>query len=264
MGDSDFLHQRLGDVSAPIFGRDVENAQLFSVCDPATDKLIALFKAAINQELAHHQTAAASDSPWYVARVGTRLASAMPVADTLYQQPTKSALRAATWEFPLLCVYRIESVDDEATLWKERTAWTWGVDYILGDLNIEEQRKLGAALTYVHHVLKLVVAKQGHPAYESGALQFGTGKGGFDAVQITKAQLGPAEFGEQGEGFIMHALHLDLLTTETDEPTDEEAPLAGMSLSLGLGGGEGVVPDALQIETEHPGEKLDALEPPTS
>jgi len=267
MADNDYLYQRLGDVPFPVFDRDVAdapNAELYTVCDPATDLLLALFKAAINHELAHHQTSPATDSAWYKARVGTSLSAAMPVADTLYQQPTKQVMRAAKWGFPLLCIYRVEAVDDQATLYKERTVWTWGVDYIMGELTIEDQRKLGAALVYVHHLLHRVIEQQGHPAYQSGAVQFGTGKGGFDSIRLTKAQLGAAEFGEQGEGLIMHALHLDLETVETADPTAEDAPLAGMSLSLGLGGGEGTIPDALQLETEHPGEKLDSLDPPTS
>lgn len=248
MSDNDFLFRKFGDVAFPTGA--VQNAQLFSILDPARDKLIALFKAAINQELAHSTTTVAANSPWSIVRANTILSNAMPVQDVSYLQPTSDLLKESNWGMPLLCVYRTSAIHEEFTLQREMIRTTWGVDYILPPLAADERRKLAAMLVGVRSLLTLVIRKRSHPAYQGGALQFGQGYGGFDTMRITASAEGPAQFSDQAGSNYYYAVHLDIETTELDNTTESYTDFDGVDLSVGLGGADGTLPDAVQARTD--------------
>lgn len=248
MSDIDFLFQKFGDVTFPT--GTVQDKQLFSVLDPARDKLLALFSAAINQELGGSTTTVVATSPWGVARVGTSLSATQPVQDVCYLQPTSDLMKEAGWSFPLLALYRTSAVHEEFSLQREVVRTTWGVDYILPPLPAEDRRKLGAILAGVRLLLNLVIRKRSHPAYQNGTLQFGQGYGGFDTMKIVSSNEGPAQFSDQAGSNYYYAVHFDIETTELDNTTMTYTDFAGVDLSVGVGGADDTLPDAVQARTD--------------
>lgn len=248
MSDLNYLFRKFGDVEFPVGA--VQNGQLFSVLDPARDKLLALFKAAINQELGGSPTSVVANSPWAIARANTVLSSALPVQDVSYLQPTGDLMRESNWGMPLLCCYRTSAIHEEFTLQREVIRTTWGVDYILPPLAADERRKLAAMLVGVRSLLTLVVRKRSHPAYQNGKLQFGQGYGGFDVMKVLSSAEGPAQFSDQAGSNYYYAVHLDIETTELDNTTESYTDFDGVDLSVGIGGADGILPDAVQARTD--------------
>lgn len=249
MSDVDFLYQKFGDVEFPTL--DVQNAQLFSALDPARDKLLAFFRAAINQEMGGGTNAVTATSAWGIARVGTSLSSALPVQDVCYLAPTPDLMREASWNFPLLCCYRTSATHEEFSLQRELIRTTWGVDYILPPLPADDRRKLAAMLAGVRALLTLLVRKRSHPAYQNGTLQFGQGYGGFDTMRIVSSVEGPVAFSDQTGGNFYYAVHLDIETTELDDTLPgTTTPFEGVDISVGVGGGDGTLPNAVEARTD--------------
>ncbi len=237
------LYRQVGEVHLPTAAGDVTNAQLFSCFDPGADILRGLFTAAINAEL----TAA-----WNVVRVGTALATVAPVQDSTYQLPDKALLREAKFQFPLLAVTRGDWEITEHTLDQEMLKQQWSIDYVLGPLSPEDFRKLGAVLNAVRTVVQQTIRMRGHPTYQSGALQFFDGKGHFASVKLLSGKQGPATWGPEGEGMIVHVLSMVLETEEHDyDMPGRDAAFAGFSLSTNAGGAaEGVVPREIEVASE--------------
>lgn len=248
MSDDDYIYRKFGDVAFPT--PDVQNTQLFSVLDPARDKLLAFFQTAINQELAHSTTATKSDSPWGIASANTVLASTLPVQDVCYLQPSSDLVKEASWGMPLLCVYRTSAIHEEFTLYREVIKTTWGVDYILPPLPADDRRKLAGVLPGVRALLTLLIRKRSHPAYQSGTLQFGQGYGGFDVMRILTSNEGPVAFSDREGSNYYYAVHFDIETTELDDTTQTYASFEGADVNVGVGGGDGILPDAVQVRTD--------------
>lgn len=248
MSDDDFLYRKLGDVEFPLL--PVQNAQLFSALDPARDKLLAFFKAAINQELAQSTTTITAGSPWALATAGTTLSSAMPVQDVCYLQPTSDLVKEASWGMPLLCCYRTSAVHEEFTLYREVVRTTWGVDYILPPLPADDRRKIAAMLPGVRALLTLLVRRRSHPAYQDGALQFGQGYGGFDVLKVTASNEGPVAFSDRENSNFYYAVHLDIETTELDNTIETLTTFDGVDLSVGIESDSGTLPDAVLARTD--------------
>jgi hypothetical protein len=251
MSTLDFLYERFGGFESPTDGADVEDGQLFSVFDPVRDRFAALFRAAINQEIAGDPDTVQTGSPWAVARVGTTHAAALPVADTLYQQPTKALLREAKFVYPLLAVYRQTEEHNEHSLYIDKAVCTWGIDYVLGPLTPEDYRKLAGPLVAARRIMQLCVRRRGHPAYESGALQFGEGKGSLMRVRLRRSVEGAAAWGDEEEGQIFYATHIELETEERDDQDSTVFPdFAGASVNVGVGDRDQILPDVIQARTE--------------
>lgn len=265
MSDNDFLYLRYGDVNYPL--GEVQNGQLFSVADPARDSLITFFKSAINQEFGHSMTSVSATSPWGIARVGTSLASAMPVQDTAYLAPTPDLMREANWGMPLLCFYRISSAHDEFTLSIEQITTLWGLDYILPPLAPEDRRKLGGILNGIRTLIPLIVRESSHPAYNNGQVQFGVGYGGFRKVRVGNTTEGPVAFSDREGGNYYYSIHMEIETIELDNPlyeapefgnpnsgaitiSDKYTPLDGVDVNVGVGGSDGLLQDAIQARTD--------------
>lgn len=241
----------------PVVAADVANAQLFSCLDPAADMLLGLFQTAINAEL---------QAVWNVARAGTSLAAANPVQDTAYQLPDKALLREAKFGFPLLAITREEGEFSEHTLDQEEVKTKWSIDYILGPLTPEDFRKLAAVMNAVRSVILLTIRQRGHPTYRGGELQFFPGRGHFASVRLVSYKQGSAQWGPEGEGQVIYALQMVMETTEHEYgpegfvgepdphygPETMDPPFVGTSLSLGLGGDGGVIPDETAVRTEFP------------
>jgi len=244
-----------GGVSFPVDGAGVSDAELFSAVDPQTDLIIALFKSALNAELGGSTSTVTSTSWWAAARVGTTLATAMPVTDTLYQQPTKAFLGEARVRFPLLAVYRGAVEFEEHTFEEDNANWTWGVDYILGPLTPEDRRRIGAALTAAAKILQRVVRRRAHPSYAGGAVQFAgeTNQEVLGEWALKSGSIGPASFADDGEGVEYLGLHVELLGVERSHERDDIDPaFEGATYELGVGGTAGVIPNLVGLRTELP------------
>ena len=234
---AEHFYRRFGDLVLPVTSDDVADEQLFSALDPALDRLLDLFKVAINVELGGEADSVSTTSAWHVARRGTVLESRQPVASTLWCKPTRAVLREREMPWPMLALYRITSENDDLTLSQVRTTWTWGLDYILGPLDGAHSRRLSAALTAVQKIIQLTIHNYGHPAYDGGAAQFFADGGGLERFWIVASQQGPANFGQDGEGVEYQALSMTLRTTEIATVTEGDAPAyEGATVSLGVGG----------------------------
>jgi len=248
MSDDGYLYGKFGDVEFPLL--PVQNAQLFSALDPARDKLLAFFKAAINKELAQSTTSVVANSPWAIVTAGTALSAAMPVQDVCYLQPTSDLVKEASWGMPLLCCYRTSAVHEEFTLQREVIRTTWGIDYILPPLPADDRRKIAAMLPGVRSLLTFLIRRRAHPAYQNGALQFGQGYGGFDVMRVVASNEGPVAFSDKEGSNFYYAVHLDIETTELDDTTQTYTDFDGVDYNIGVGGSEGVLPDTVQARTD--------------
>ena len=238
------IYRSVGELVLPVTAADVVNGQLFSCLDPAADMLLGLFSSAINAELT---------DAWNVARVGTALATKLPVQDTLYQMPDKALMREAKFGFPLLVVSREEGEFNEHTLDQDEEKTKWAVDYVLGPLTPEDYRRLAAVMNGVRAVVLLCIRQRSHPAYRGGELQFFPGRGHFASVWLKSYKQGAATWGPEGEGQIVYCLSMVLETTEHEYGVDDVDPdFEGGSLSVGMGGNGGIVPDETAIRFDLP------------
>lgn len=249
---NDFLFYKLGEVQLPVYAEDVPDGHLYQAFDPGRDKLLALFKTAINQELAHSTSSSPeSTSSWYIARVGTPLADKMPVEDTLFEAPTPDILRETELSFPILCLYREESQNVDFTLARTAVRTSWGLDYILPPLGVDNLRRLGGALNAVKTIIELVSHVGYHPAYEGGVRQFGGDYGHFDKLAIESHKFGAASFGPDGEGTPYRMLQMKLVTIElSDVDPDLEGDLEAVDVAIGVGGFEGVKPNIIEASSD--------------
>jgi hypothetical protein len=260
--NNDHIFQRFGDLDFPIEGSDVSSTDPFAAFDPGRTAMLALFKAAINQELAHSTIAVQATSPWYVARANTRLATTMPIETTLYEPPRASMMRGARYVMPLLCLYRTRSEHNEHSLGREQVVTRWGLDYVLGPLTSADYGRIGGVLTAVRAIIRLVIRRGFHPAYESGAQQFGSTNGHFASIRAVEDQEGPAVFGREGpstsgidEQLEVFAMHLELETTEHEaalDPVAEATVYDGADFNIGVGSITGILPDMIQANTTIP------------
>jgi hypothetical protein len=233
---TDSVYRRFGDANFPPDLTDSPET-LFASFDPQLDAMLALFEAAINAELG---------AAWTLARAGTQLAASLPVQDTLWVQPTKASLRAQSLGFPLLCLARVTGTHEELSLAKEQVTSTWSLDYLLGPLTGADYRRLGGALGAALKVIQTAIRELGHPAYEDGARQFA----GFNTIGIKSSVMGPAAFGDEGQGVEYFGLHVDLETTETDAALPgSSTDYQGTTYTFGVGDAAEVLPGVIDAFT---------------
>lgn len=250
---SSFLFRTHGAVGFPVIEGDVDDGQLYSALDPARDRMLALFKVAINYELAHSTTAVVSTSPWGVAVAGTALDDGrLPVADTFYEPPGRTTVQADL-KYPLLALWREGGEHVEHTLAIEGMQSRWQLHYILGPLKVEDERRLAAAIVGALRVVQLTIAMQGHPAYQDGDPQFFAGVGGLASVKLSSHTVGPASYGEQDSGMVFQSAQMLIETLELDGWADGyAADFEGVTFKLGVGGSDGVRPEVVIARTEVP------------
>jgi hypothetical protein len=246
---SDSVFQRFGALQFPIPIDDVE-AGLTSL-DPARDILLELFAAAINYEF---------DSAWTIATRSLsgdhKLQNTRPVNDTLPCEPVIEVIRERKLSFPLLCLHRT----GEATL----TPWLldedvltqqWHLHYVMGDFDIDGQRRILDICQAIPKLVACVVRDYGHRSYEDGANQLEAADlSSMRAVSYTGP--GRAQFGDEGP--IYWAARITLETTEVSEPlTDQIGPLGGIDGSVDVSGaGDSDTSfDFVQFSTDAPWQK---------
>ena len=168
-------------------------------------------------------------------------------------EPTLSLVQEA--EFPLLCVYRTgEPAFDHVTIEEERITQDWGIDYILGPLDVDDIPKLGDICGAVGKAVRLVIRQRGHKSYENGALQFYPDQGGFATIQLL-SQLGPrqASFPDDESETLYFSVNFRVRTTETsNDDLGAFGPLEAIDYSLGVGDSDEIIPDLVQADSSVP------------
>lgn len=242
------LYQGFGGLSLPADAGS--GATTLTALDPARAVLAGLFEAAINAELG---------TAWTQVTAGTVLDGTDPVEDVLELPPTGPNMKQRKAAWPLLCVYR----DGAGTFEQhaingqvERLIQPWTVDYIVGPLEIGNVRKLGDIFQAVVKVVRLVIRKRGHPAYQSGALQFFPGHGYIGAIDL-KSYDGPphyqARFAGSEDGTVYHAVSMHLETAEYSRDLDgQDGVVDAMDLQVNGGGGEGLIGALVTANTDAP------------
>ncbi len=210
--------------------------------DPGRDILLALFKKAIESELG---------SRFDVVTASTVLVASEVVEDSLPLRPNPELMQQRKAAFPLLCVYRSGTATiEEHTLEIDKITQPSEVVYTLGPLPASDIRKLGDILSAIPKLVQLVIKRRGHPEFDSGALQFFEGKGHFASVRAVSYETGQAQFGDAGSPTYW-TCQVNIETTElADGLPGETTDLVGAGYSIGIGNEGGVLPDALNIDTE--------------
>lgn len=209
------LYGGLGGIHFPTLASEVTDGQLESVFDPSGDKLRNLFRSAINAEL---------KPAWDVAKIGTRFVTKDPVESVYNEAPRAAILNTLKKEDPVLFLYRQSSLHQTKYLRYGEIITTWGLDYMLGPMVVEEYRRLGAIFNATAQVVDLVIRRGGHSSYNSGELVFLSANSPFAYIKVINSQIGFAEFGQQGEGLEVRALHMTLETSEQERDNPDANP----------------------------------------
>lgn len=236
------LYERFGALTLPVTATDVTST--LAPLDPGRDVLLGLFQQAIVSELG---------GAWNQVKPATVLNARSVVQHALPLEPTAENLRTLITEFPLLAVYRTgQATFEQHTLELWRLTQPWNVDYILGPLAIEDQRRLCDVLPAVAKVVTTAVERRGHPDYESGALQFFDGAGKFTACAVKSYELGPMRAGGGDDSAVYWACSMRLETVEIEEFREgySEVPLIGAAFTFGVGDDDEILPDAIIADTD--------------
>lgn len=233
------LLQRFGGLQLPAEANETDST--LTSLDPARDTLLALFAAAINSELGAAWTAVVRDLP-----VDHRLSGTSPVQSTLPFIPTEQHLLQVKKGFPILCLAREgrgEFADHGLEL--DKLTQPWKLHWIIGPLDVIDQRKILDIGQAIAKVLRLVIRKRGHKAYQSGALQFFDDTTPLSSVELT-GFVGPAHAGYAGDAstVIFWAVEADLVTTEISADLEDSGgcDIDALDLMLGVGDETEIVP----------------------
>lgn len=251
---TDTVGRRFGALELPVQPGAVENSHLFSVFDPAIDRLIAFCQAVIVAELGD-----AFDAVKALC-TNTKIRTASVVQDVLWSEPRASVLRESNYEFPLLAVYRVDEKHDLINLRERRARVRINVDYILPPLVAEDERRVSAVLNAVVRVLASAFEDAGHPSYMSGQAQFFHDDDDdcpaiFASLGLAEVRYGRAEFGEDGSGaefpiaqMELEAIEYDGQVTPGDVGYGAGATFDAVGLSEHVGGTEGNIPNLVVAE----------------
>lgn len=242
------LYQDFGGLELPVNVADFSTT--LTPLDPARAVLAGLFEAAINSEFGEVWRKVTATLPADHPLVGTD-----PVETVLQLMPSVAVVNQIKPKWPLLCVHRFgQGTFEQITLDDDRLTQQWQIHYVLGPLDAADQHKLGDICGAVSKLIRLVVRQRGHLSYESGAVQFFPGKGDLSSVKVT-SQEGPAQavFAGDENGAMHYAITLTLETTETtSDDNDVYGVVDGASLSVAVGGGEGLLPGVIYADTDVP------------
>ncbi len=247
------LTERIGSLTLPPDIGTIAAAKALTSLDPARRVLADLFKTAILAELTEA----------WVAAVANRLTDShgisptLPVADVLELEPTPPIMQARKAEFPLLCVYRSGQAEEEPhTFYAERTKQPWTVEWILGAGDVATIFQLGDLAVAASKIIGRVCYRGGHPAYQSGALQFGEDSpSGLISIRKRNHEgPGQASFAGDAKGTLYYAITINLESIEhTTEiaGSEQDGIFEGADYEIGVGGApEGVMPGLVYASTD--------------
>jgi hypothetical protein len=203
--------------------------------------MLAWFKAAINAEFSRSWESACLALP-----PGSVLFNTLPAQDTMPFEPTSKIMRERKCGFPLLALHTFGDPEFEPlTLEQDRLRRDWKLHYILGPLDLENQRKILDICVAIGKMLRVSIRKFGHPAYESGANQIELA--GLSSLELTKIEgPGSARFdGEEDSPTYWGAVFTLVTTEDSDDIIDQIAEFEGADLSIDVGGPE-ILPDFVE------------------
>jgi hypothetical protein len=251
--ETESLYQNFGGLGLPVMAGDVGRSGLAGL-DPGRDLLLALFASAINSELGDAWTVALGNVGGERDNLGPR-----PVTDTLPDEPTEAVMQQRKCKFPLLALHRSGTgIYDQVTLELGRLTQPWTLHYILGALDVIDARQLKDVCVAVSKIVALVIRKRGHKSYQDGALQFFGASSPDQPSPFTSLRLvshegpGQAAFGGDSSSTVYWAIEMRLESTELTSDVDgaDSCDIEGMSLTVGLGGSEGVLPSVIVAKTD--------------
>jgi len=255
MTAADSLNERIGSLRLPPDLAAIADAKTLSALDPARRLIANLFKTAIQAELTE---------AWVAAVAGRltpdhKISGTTPVADVLELEPTPPVMQSRQSGFPLLAVYRSGKGEySPHTIYADKLTRPWTVDWILGPADIATAFQLCDAAGAISKIISRVIFRRGHPAYQSGALQFGSDTdSGIGSIRMVDEEgPGQAKFAGDDKGPVYWAITMHLETTEyVSENTGAEpyGQLEGADYDIGIGGTpEGVIPGLLYASTDPP------------
>ena len=218
-----------GGLDLPVTDSDVTDS--LSSLDPARDRMLAWFAAAINAEFQSVWTEAIAALP-----SGHDLGAA-PVQDTMPFEPTPRLMKERKASFPLLALHRTGRATFESlTLEEDRLTQNWNLHLILGTMGIDGQRRILDIASAVAKTIAVSIRCFGHPAYESGANQLEAGD--IHSLELV-ASTGPAaaRFDGDDDSPTYWAITLELVTTENTSPNiAHEKMIDGLDLDMDVGG----------------------------
>lgn len=170
---------------------------------------------------------------WNAAIAGTEIDGYI-VQSVLPISPSNPAVfLSAKRAYPALCIQRENSVIDEATLSKLQRTTTWGIWFILPELDDEGIGKLYDLLTLAETVIINTIERGGHPDFYDGYQALGDA--GFHWWQIIQSQVLNLEFVTENQSMVLFpAIKLTLRTVERDVSEFEPVAFEGTDISIGL------------------------------
>lgn len=241
---TDSVWQRFGGTKLPVLATDIDATALtFEALDPARDSLADLFAAAIRAELG-----TGSDSAW--ATVCASLPSGCslrnstnPIGSVIKLEPSARVMKELRAAPPALAVHRTGEVEyHDVSTEKTFRVQKWNVHWIAGPLTVGELHKLHDAVLAVSATVQRTIMRRGHPAYQSGAVQFGTDTSYLASVKMLSHEAGQAQFAEGEEAPLYLACRCVLETSERTVDLDEGGELLGLSLTAHVGDAVEVLP----------------------
>lgn len=253
------LNTSFGGTSFPLDAGTAASTGNLTHADPARRKLIELFEAAINAEMGDAWRAVVGYASGPTGFGSThKLYGTLPVSDTLELRPTQAHMTQRKARFPLLALHRFGRPLIEAqSLYQDRLTQTWLLHWILGPADTAECHRLLDVAQAIPKLIALIARANGHPAYESGAAQFGTeSESGIGGIEVVGAE-GPeqAQFAGDENGVIYYALTVEIRTVEYTDPGGEDSldnfgDFEAADFKVRVGGGEGAIGGLLDFSTD--------------
>lgn len=237
------LYRGFGDQKFPLTTDDLVSTNV--IPDPPRDMMLELFATAFNDEMT---------DVWPTVASGTSLEGIDPVKTKIPFEPTARTFQQWKAGLPVVAVHRQGVAQySEHTLTYDHRVQQWGVHYILKTLQLDHLRRFEAAPLWFANTVDLCIRKKGHLSYESGALQFGTDKGGLEYIKLVSHQLGQAQFADDDSALFM-AASLVIETGELENlDTEQWTEFAGADWELGVGDGQGgVIQNLLYLNSDYP------------
>lgn len=256
---TDSLYQRVGGAHLPLDVSVITGAATFEPADPSLETISALCAAAIRAELG-----TGTASAWYAVAstlptthrlncsddpVGTiwKLGSDGPSATMMRQ------VKVGAW--PLLAVWRDGAAEyEQKTYMLEVIRQKWQIMWALADYEADLALKLSPVLSYVGRVIAQTLHGGRHPAYQSGAKQFGPDVGWISRIHVASYQAGAAKFSDDEESRFW-ACSATVETEERIVDLDEGDDSGGLSLGVTAAVGDAVelLPGFVVGDGDHPG-----------
>lgn len=216
--------------------------------DPAQTMFVALFHAAINDELSAAWTHVWTDKAYLVD--GT------PVGSPFLTEPDLDNLRQAKQKWPIFALYRAgEPTTDDFTLWQGRTTQSWRIEHVLGPLEVVSEQKARAFLEREASLIRRILADGGHRAYSAITLEDGRrapeavfAKAGLSVIRSPRFQIGRAA--HEGSDTKYFCLGCSFETHELERTESIGVDMSGVTVKFTSGNADGQIANSLVMRTE--------------